>query len=242
MKTPLAVLILATTILATGAALAADLPTHKAPPPVEPYAPPPPSWTGFYVGGDIGGAWASDGVSPNIADGGTFPRKNTLSPSGVFGGATAGFNYQIGAAVLGIEGDFGGMGIAGSKADLLGGTEVDHLNSGVYGDVTARAGFLVVDNALLYLKGGFAAFGGAGQTSTGIAGFTASSTGTFTGWTLGGGLEYKFAPSWSAKIEYSYFGFGAENATLTNGAGTVFPYKNNLSASTIKVGINYFFH
>jgi outer membrane immunogenic protein len=239
MKTPLAVLVLPVAILASGAAFAADLPTYKAPAPMAPITPPP-SWTGFYIGGDIGGAWASDSVSPTVADGGTFPRKNTLSTSGVFGGVTAGFNYQIGAAVLGIEGDFGGMGIGGSKADPGTGSEVDHLNSGIYGDVTGRAGFLVMDNALLYIKGGFAAFGGDAQTTTGVAGFTVASTGTFTGWTLGGGLEYKFAPSWSAKIEYSYFDFGAENATLTGVAG-VFPYKNNLSVNTIKVGVNYFF-
>jgi outer membrane immunogenic protein len=240
MKTPLAVLVLPMAVFATGAAHAADLPTHKAPPPAAPMAPPPLSWTGFYIGGDIGGAWASDAVSPLKADGGTFPRTNTLSPSGIFGGITAGFNYQLGAAVLGIEGDFGGMGIEESKKDLLGGTEVDHIASGVYGDVTGRAGFLVMDSALVYVKGGFAAFGGEAQTTTGIPGFTIGSTGTFTGWTLGGGLEYKFNPSWSAKIEYSYFDFGAENATLTSGAG-VFPYKNDLTVNTVKVGVNYAF-
>jgi len=48
-------------------------------------------------------------------------------------------------------------------------------------------------------------------------------------------------PGWSAKVEYLYFDFGHQTATLTGGAG-VFPYSNHLMVNTIKFGINYHFN
>jgi outer membrane immunogenic protein len=198
-----------------------------------------PTWAGFYVGVDVGGAWAKDHVSPTVADGGTFPRHNTLSTDGVFGGGTLGYNFQRGAFVFGVEGDLGGMNISQKKADPLGGTEIDFLNSGLYGDVTGRLGYSW-GPALLYAKGGFAFYDGEAKTTTAIPGFTVGNTSTFTGWTLGGGVEYKINPAWSLKAEYLHFDFGSERATLTSGAG-VFGYKNELTVDTAKVGINYYF-
>ncbi len=194
-------------------------------------------WSGFYVGADVGGAWAKDAVSPTVVDGGTFPRKNTISSEGVFGGGNIGYNLQRGNVVFGLEGDIGYMDIGKSKADLLGGTEVDSINSGLYGDVTGRLGY-AFDRILVYGKGGFAFYDGEAKTTTGIPGFTVGKTGTFTGWTAGAGAEYKINPAWSAKVEYLHFDFGNENATLTGAAG-VFPYKNSLTADTVKVGLNY---
>jgi outer membrane immunogenic protein len=216
-------------------ALAADMMPYKAPPPVTPVW----SWTGFYIGGNAGAAWATDTVSPLVSDGGTFPRSNKLSTSGVLGGATAGFNYQFSSLLIGIEGDVGAMEIGGSKADPLGGTEVDNLNNGLYGDVTGRLGF-VWGSALLYGKGGWGLYNGQGSTTSGLAGFTVTQTGTFSGKVYGGGLEYRLGGPWSAKVEYLHFAFGTKDAALTSGAG-VFPYANALSADTVKIGLNYQF-
>jgi outer membrane immunogenic protein len=196
-----------------------------------------PTWAGFYLGVDVGGAWATDVVKPTIADGGTFPRKNTLSTDGVFGGGTLGYNFQRGGFVFGIEGDLGGMDITKKKSDLLGGTEIDFINSGLYGDVTGRLGY-TFDRFLVYAKGGFAFYDGEAKTTTAIPGFTVGKTGTFTGWTIGGGAEYKINPAWSVKAEYLHFDFGSETATLTSGAG-VFGYKNDLTVDTVKFGVNY---
>jgi len=226
--------IAAITALIGTPALAADMPL-KAPPPPRAW-----SWTGFYIGADVGGAWARDVVSPTIADGGTFPRSNTLNTSGVLGGGTAGFNYQLGTFLVGVEGDIGYMGIGGSKADALGGTEVDNLSSRLYGDATGRAG-VIFGNALLYGKGGWAFYDGRANTSTGLAGFTAANSNTFSGWTAGAGLEYMLTPALSAKVEYMHFKFGTENATLTGAAG-VFPYANALTVDSVKIGLNYRFN
>ena len=197
-------------------------------------------WAGFYVGVDVGGAAATDSVSPTIADGGTFPRTNTLSPEGVFGGGTLGYNFQRGNFVFGVEVDLGGMDISKKKSDPLGGTEIDYINSGLYGDVTGRLGY-AFDRILVYGKGGFAFFDGEAKTTTGLAGYTVGSTGTFTGWTAGAGAEYKINPAWSIKAEYLHFDFGSENATLTSTGGTVYGYKNDLTVDTGKFGVNYHF-
>jgi outer membrane immunogenic protein len=108
-------------LLASGPAMSADLPV-KAPPPVAVY-----DWTGFYVGGNIGGAWSKGDVGPNT--GAPFPGFNTVltAPilifvpaqigsfpatggwgSGVIGGVQAGYNVQKGRFVFGVEGDIDG--------------------------------------------------------------------------------------------------------------------------------------
>jgi outer membrane immunogenic protein len=232
--------VIALVVLSATRAFAADLwapppISYKAPPPV---APPVWGWTGFYLGVDMGAAWASDTVSPVFDDTGTFPRSNKLPTSGPLGGATAGFNYQFGSFLLGIEGDVGALAIANSNSDPGFVGEIDSINNGWYGDATGRLGF-VWGPALLYGKGGWALFDG--HASTTAAGFTATQTGTFSGWTYGGGLEYRLGGPWSAKIEYLHFDFGTKNALLTDTAGTVFPYANALTVDTVKFGLNYQF-
>ncbi len=88
--------------LTGSAAFAADLPS-RAPPPV--YLPPPPifTWTGIYIGVQIGGAWGSGGSHFNAFDPDTdtfVDRSFGGTPSGVIGGGHVGFNYQIPALEL----------------------------------------------------------------------------------------------------------------------------------------------
>jgi outer membrane immunogenic protein len=207
-----------------------------------PSPPPPPSdtWTGFYIGADAGGAWARDVVSPTIADGGAFPRSNTFkNANGGFYGGDIGYNFQSGPVVFGVEGDLGYMAIRTNAADPGGGTEVDFLNNGLYGDVTGRLG-LAFDHGLIYAKGGYAFFDGQANTTTAVGGFTVGSTSTFSnGWTAGGGVEINVLPALSIKAEYLHFDFGSRTATLTPAAGTpVFGYANALTVETVKVGLN----
>jgi outer membrane immunogenic protein len=224
--------------LTATSAFAADMAVKALPPVVAPIW----SWTGFYIGADVGGDWARDTVSPTIADGGTFPRSNRLSPNGAFGGAVAGYNFQSGKIVFGIEGDLGYMSVRKSAADLLGGTEIDFIGgSGLYGDITGRLG-LTVDRALFYAKGGYAFINSSAMVTSGIPGFTVGTATNFSGWTLGVGVEYKLTPAWSIKGEYLHFDFGSKNATLTSAAGAVFPYNNALTIDTVKFGVNYTFN
>jgi outer membrane immunogenic protein len=224
---------LALSVVSTATAFAADL---GAPAPAYFKAPPPAwSWSGLYIGADIGAAWSNLDVSPTVPDGGTFPRTNTLRQNGWLGGGTVGYNFQTGHFVYGVESDLGYLGIGKGKLDPP--NEVDSINSAFYADVTARLGY-AVDNVLFYGKGGWAYFDGKGTTTVLAGPFTPTSSSAFNGWTVGAGIEYKWTPGWSFKVEYQHFDFGSATATLTGGAG-VFPYKNDLTADALKLGVNY---
>jgi outer membrane immunogenic protein len=109
----------------------------------------------------------------------------------------------------------------------------DIFKGGMYGDITGRLG-IVFDRLLVYGKGGAAFFH---DSRINDIGETTTNTGALTGWTAGGGFEYEIAPRWSFKAEYMYFDVGAR---------TVFPsdgdrFRNQLTAQTVKIGLNYFF-
>ncbi|MHB8884790.1 MAG: outer membrane protein [Methylovirgula sp.] len=169
---------------AMGAASAADLPSTKAPPA---YIPPPPlfTWTGVYVGGQVGYMW-----------GNTNPYGYT--PNGVVGGAHVGYNYQMGQFVAGLEGDINGSSYNGSAVTGLGNFGA---RENIDGSVRGRLG-VAWDRALIYATGG-AAFAGLTDSYPG-----ASYSHTRVGWTLGGGVEYAIDNNWSVRAEYRYSDYG----------------------------------
>jgi len=140
------------------------------------------NWTGFYIGGHIGGSFRGD--DNNLLGG---------SSDGTFlGGVQAGYDYQFAPNwVMGLEANY-------SFKD----TNSNFANRGL-GSVTGRLGY-TWGPALLYVKGGY---GWAGSRfSNGFGG-----NGGRDGYTVGGGLEYLFTQNWSGKIEYQYFDFGTVN-------------------------------
>ena len=203
------------------AASAADMqarPYAKAPPPAAVVALY--NWSGFYVGAMGGYGWESG------------------AGSGGFGGGTVGYNWQFPGSqfVFGVEVDAAGAGISNSSTfddgagNLI--TQQDKINS--FGSVTGRVG-LALDAALIYAKGGWA-FGNA-KTSFSANGMSLSDSQTHTGFTIGGGLEYMFAPNWSAKGEYMYTSLGSE---IYNFGGDRLD-SGTIDFHTIKVGVNYHF-
>jgi outer membrane immunogenic protein len=230
-----ALLTLAVALGATSAAFAADLPTYKAPP-----APPPAavfSWTGFYVGAHIGGAWDSDQF--HFIPAGTFTSNDASS---VFAGGQVGYNYQISSFVLGAEGDASWTHLSSANSCpnpfFTCGHSIDWLAS-----LRARVGFTPIDRVLIYVTGG-AAFADVHHTASppGVAPFVFSGTysSTQVGWALGGGLEYAFTNNWSAKVEYLYYGLGSSTAppgTLSAANST----RVTDNVSTVNVGVNYRF-
>ncbi|HTV34581.1 MAG TPA: outer membrane protein [Methylocella sp.] len=204
------------------AALAADLPS-RAPPPV--YVPPAPifTWTGIYVGGQIGYAWSSgsnqftgydpfSGVGLATSVGG--------SPNGVIGGANVGYNYQINQWVVGLEGTVDGTSLSNTgvaSLPILGGTFGVNANSqaNIEGSIRGRVG-IAWDRALIYATGGVA-FGGFnsnysiyGTDALGEAfSGSASTSTTRVGWTVGGGIQYAITNNWSVRAEYRYTDWGS---------------------------------
>ena len=90
-------------VLGCASASAADLAYTKAP-----VAAPVYNWTGCYVGGTVGYRWGTSSVTAGSGGAAGLPITNDLNMDGFIGGGTLGCNYQTGAWVLGLEGDFSG--------------------------------------------------------------------------------------------------------------------------------------
>ncbi|MBX9820846.1 MAG: outer membrane beta-barrel protein [Afipia birgiae] len=217
----IALALLATTTIAS----AADLParTYTKGPVVSPAY----NWSGFYLGVMGGYAWSDEVNGGPVGFGNTTVSSSEFK--GGFGGGTIGYNWQAPGSqfVFGIEADAAGAGIQYSET-AFGVTLQTKINS--LGSVTGRAG-IAFNSALIYAKGGWA---WANNELSGTAfGFTASDSQFHSGWTIGGGVEWGFAPNWSAKAEYMFADFDTQ--TYFNAV--------NLGASlhTVKGGINYRF-
>jgi outer membrane immunogenic protein len=209
------------------------------------------SWTGFYVGVHLGGAWGNTKVTDvdlfNSPDGSRTPQTFSLGTDGVFGGVQLGYNWQHGHIVLGIEGDLGGMGLSGKTVEPNSlGEDKSHgtasLDGGLYGDVTARLGYLITPSTLAYAKGGFAFLNGDAKFVQ--SSFNASSKATLTGWTVGGGIEHQLSGSWSVKAEYLHFDFGSQTASGDLPEPSPFPartirFRFDPTVETVKAGLNY---
>jgi outer membrane immunogenic protein len=238
--------------LTGSAALAADLPS-RAPPPV--YLPPAPifTWTGIYVGGQIGYAWTSGnnnftGFDPFFA-GGTFLTTSLGgTPSGVIGGAHVGYNYQINQWVLGIEGSVDGTSLSNTAVAAFpdGTTLSAHSTADIQGSIRGRLG-VAWDRALIYGTGGVA-FGGF-NTNVSIANpnvpFFANGnvSSTRVGWTVGGGIDYAVTNNWSVFAEYRYTNWGSvrENNFGVLPTGVFFNGNRRINQNQVQVGFSYKF-
>ena len=165
------------------------------------------SWAGPYLGGNLGYVWGS--VDNNLA-----------KPSGFAGGGQAGYNWQTGPWVFGVEGDIQATGAEDTFAPWK-------FENPWFGTVRGRVGY-TVGNVLLYGTGGLA-FGELRATTFGL-----SESHTNAGWTAGVGAEMGFAPNWSAKVEYLYVDLANSNFVITGAS-------NGYRFGLIRAGVNYHF-
>jgi outer membrane immunogenic protein len=236
---------------AAAADLSARIPT-KAPAMMAPSF----TWTGCYLGGYVGGAFANRAASATDTNGYNGPDtwSYNLSPSPI-GGGTLGCNYQTGQFVFGLEGEGGYMSLRGSALDPLSPfLPLDTTSSTTVGDwyamATGRAG-IAWDRALLYVKGG-AAFVNTKVSVVDpilqpVIGNTinAAATQLVTTWTIGGGLEYALGGNWTIKGEYMYIALNqTQNAcgAATIGGGRFCWSETIPGVHTVKIGLNYLFN
>ncbi|MGP0092543.1 MAG: outer membrane protein [Xanthobacteraceae bacterium] len=213
-------------------AAAADL----SPAPVYGKALPPAwSWSGCYVGGNVGGGWTNiSAYDPRllISDGNT-------NGSGVVGGGQIGCDYQIGSLVFGIQGMIDGTSIRGSGVEPV----LPLTNSGSVpwlAALTGRIGFIVLPTTLIYAKGGPALARNNISTAVTATGVPFSSTGytAGSGWIAGVGLEHMFMPHWSVFVEYDYLSSNTQTETFTNMLGSTFPINITQNVQMGIVGVN----
>lgn len=196
-----------------GSTLAADLPSRKEPP-RQILPPPPPMWSGFYGGVNVGGGWISG-----------------YGSAGVLGGGQIGYNYQVSPMfVLGLETD-----IQGSSAGNGGQNAWSPASRGIdwFGTVRGRVGVsALTPQLLIYGTGGFA-YGDLRLFEGPIGVF--SQVGT--GWAAGGGVEYMFTPNLSGKIEYLRVDIGANYPIMP-----LAPTQQRANFNVVRAGLNYHFN
>jgi opacity protein-like surface antigen len=182
----------------SGSPLAADLPT-KAPVYKAPIAAPPYNWSGFYVGANFGGGWSNGGLN--------IPGNNLYGGLSEFiGGVQAGYNFQAGHFLFGVEGDFDGAGFA---RPVLPTPTLGFVDQHWIGTVAGRAG-VVNDRWLVFAKlgGGWVH----SNATLGLPGTVWSGSSTSSGWLAGAGIEYGFKSHWTVKLEYDYLGLSNWNS------------------------------
>ncbi|HUI21131.1 MAG TPA: outer membrane protein [Methylocella sp.] len=215
-------------LAAAAPALAADIP-YGAPPAGVPIAPLF-TWTGIYLGGQIGYGWGGDTLTVYPWGFGT-----NYMPNGVVGGAHVGYNFQMNQVVAGLEGDVEGTSINQnfSPGGVLYDTQIP-----VQGSIRGRLG-IAFDRVLLYATGG-AEFAGFNTSYSGLGPYDQSSQ-SRAGWTVGGGIEYAVTNNWSVRAEYRYADFGhlTDFTPFVFGLGSTVTHHETENA--VRAGFSYKF-
>lgn len=214
------------------------------------------NWTGFYIGGHAGWAAVEEVRSVVTDPTGGFPAgfRFCCDRDGFIGGAQAGFNWQVQKWVFGIEGDWSWTNSEAHKhpaSTLVPGLVMNAFaTDNWYATLTGRIGY-AHGNWLIYGKGGAAWLNsdrGAVINGVPVAGTVtvATRTDTFTGWTLGAGIEWALGMHWSAKVEYNYMDLGTNRLDFTAvapaaAAGTISTQGFDTEVHAVKIGLNYRF-
>jgi outer membrane immunogenic protein len=224
--------------LISGAAVAADMPVKA------PAFAPPFSWSGCYIGGNVGGAWADVDQSVNVRE--IVVIQSSGRSSSAIAGVQAGCNWQSTPNwVFGVEGDFNWLNLKRSH-DFTSTSGEDSVGSQTtklrwLTTVRARLGY-AWDRSLFYVTGGLAGGGVKSSASAAFVGgnsiFSVSTSDTRWGWTVGAGYEYAFTRTISGKLEYLHFDLGSINTA--SGPADQFTWATNakVSGDLVRVGIN----
>jgi outer membrane immunogenic protein len=244
-RTILALLAASSTLALASAASAADLRMpYKAPPPAPMF-----NWSGFYIGAHVGGTWGTTEAEVNsinvpglFALGGFTLPVTSQSFNGFIGGGQAGYNWQSGIVVFGIEGEIAATNAKGTAPCLV----VLSCESKQSWMATAAGRFGLADGRdLYYVKGGAAWSHNTYSASLNVlANASTEVSDNRWGWLIGAGIEHAFTPALSAKLEYNYIDYGSQDynfALNVLGAPVDIGTKIREYQHVMKVGLNYRF-
>ena len=221
-------------ILLSGAAGAADLGKVALPP--APDLPALYSWTGFYAGLQGGYAWGDSRVRMSAPGGAFAPVSFRVGADSAFGGAHAGFNYQLGGIVLVVEGDVEALN-SRSRFDGIGLSA--RVSQDWQGSARARLG-LAFDRWMIYGTGGVSFTEYERRIFAPGAGFGERLTSARTGWNVGAGVNFAFTDHLILGAEYRYTDFG-RNRFASSGAFPGLTGSQELSSHSARASVAYKF-
>ena len=198
------------------------------------------NFTGFSAGAFFGFSWADFDYQEDF---GVFGQGSEIDVSDLDGsnvGLLVGYNYQINNYVFGLEADF-----SLSNADYLAdGNNPDNNDWSEFdvkwtSHIRAKAGMVFKENTLVYLAAGLAVAKIDNDDQYTDYG---EDDATFTGWSVGAGIEYLATENISLRMEYLYDNFGDEGFDITNNG--IYDYTgstDDLEIHTVRFGISYLF-
>src|SRR5215468_9598877 len=203
---------------------------YKTPAPA--YAAPIYNWTGFYLGAHLGGAFSSDNNFNGLGTGNNGNGR-------VLGGLQAGADWQFNPNwVVGLEAQYSWL--SGNVGAVFPGGFAYTNNQNGLGSITGRVGY-TWGPGLVYVKGGYAYSDNNETVTLGGTPVAFAIDGDHrNGYTIGAGVEYMFAPNWSAKGEYQYYNFG--DANFIAPAAVVPSGRFTTDDHVFKLGVNYRFN
>jgi outer membrane immunogenic protein len=228
--------------------------------------PPADFWSGWYVGGNVGGSWADTklrtqvtpgtgaaGISAADAAAISAASHDTSNKAGFTGGAQGGYNYLYNNMWLfGVEGDIGGMDIRSSATKPLASTVVpgrvytinQEVNAGWLITLRPRVGY-TYNRYLVYGTIGVAwadlKYQASLTSNSGMPPLAASSSATKTGWAGGIGVAYAYSPNWHLRGEWLYADLGHANAATLSATSASIRPDDNVAANLVRVGVDYRF-
>ncbi|MFD2184275.1 outer membrane beta-barrel protein [Rhodoplanes azumiensis] len=212
-------------------------------------------WRGLYVGLNAGTIYGKNDYTESAF--GTLYGSN-LKFGGALLGGQAGYNFEYGKFVLGLEGDIawsntkghGSNPIAlvltsgGFQATATGTALTDETTMDWFATITGRLGY-AWDRTLLFVKGGLAAADVTQTISSNVTPVVLASPGSFSkiamGWTVGVGAEYALSANWSAKAEYLYYDLGSNQYTGYTLLGSPVAVDTDVTGGLARIGLNYRF-
>jgi outer membrane immunogenic protein len=238
------------TFVETGTVSAADLGAYTKTPA---YIVPAYSWSGAYIGFNVGYGWGQSSDTAVLGAPSLFTDTARSNMNGIVGGGQVGYNVQMQNWVMGLEADFQGTnqktshsftcpaGVCSSVAvSVTSSQQLDY-----FGTIRGRAGVLVVPEVLLYATGGFAY--GRVHTDSNIAGALRQENFN-PGWTVGAGAEGAVGGGWSVRLEYLYLDLGNVSGVFKSNVLAldatnllVQGFNSHITDNIVRIGLNYAF-
>ncbi|OQM74784.1 outer membrane protein [Manganibacter manganicus] len=233
-------------LLVSTSAYAADIVVDQAPLPVAAY-----DWSGAYIGVNAGGGFGKfkHPFSVTAAQGQGIGGSLDITSGGFLGGVQAGYNWQSGQMIYGVEADFQGSAVKAEDSldlNIFGNSVSGELGTKIdwFGTLRARIGYTPVDRFMVYATGGLA-YGHVesyiNAEANGASILDESKSKTKAGWTIGAGAEYAVTSNWTLKTEYLYTDLGKTTLIDTNINGANAKLENDVAFHTVRVGLNYKF-
>lgn len=226
-------------------------------------------WQGAYMGASIGYGWADgkttfQGRVNDVIDPENWSMQTTMVKAKADGGLVgiqAGYNWQKGEALYGLEGDIKLTGIEGKKketfrfysgVELPGGYYKTNVQTQWLCSLRARLGYAPSDRFLGYFTAGPAIGKMKYKLDTDFTEYNgfewhypAAFSKTKVGFAVGAGVEWMIGKSISARAEYMHYDLGnvEKVAEKKPGSPTAFDVKYSVHnrADIFQFGVNYCF-